>query len=215
MVHSYAFEDLRRYSVKEYKFQQRKSMPHPDSEGECLALCLMWIKEKITSSSFPWLRSSIFASRGSNVHAHNRGIMQAARSLGGHRTFAQNETIVNLLGLDYETGRPAMYVNRRRSRGYDLDESLIGLVADLQPGMAACVKIRIGNRPLGHAVALYRSRSGHIHFFDPNCGIYTVRYTSNFMQAWTRGCENRGWRLMTPDVRGGAQTSWCDYYPRR
>jgi hypothetical protein len=201
-------------STKEYKFQQRKSAP-TGSEGECLAVCLIWIKEKITSTRFGLFRTSEFAASESNVHAHNLGIMARARSLGGHRSFNQLGDIENRLGLENETGVPASYVSNRLSQGLDLEISLVGLVAELQPGTAACAMMTIAGAQAGHAIAMYRSRSGSLHFFDPNSGIYKVQHAPAFISGWLEGCRNRGWTGMRPDFRAGAaQSSWCQLYSR-
>ena len=210
------FRDLHpQLSTKEYKFQQRKSAPN-GSEGECLAVCLMWIKEKISSSRFSWFRTSDFSAGENEKHTHNFEIMQRARSLGGHGSFSQIQIIENNLGLQHQIGNPAAFMNRRASQGLDLLQSLVALVAELQPGTAACARLRIANPEGGHSIAMYRSRSGHLHFFDPNVGIYKVNHPTNFIMVWLQGCRSRGWDRMTPDVRTDlAQTTWCQLYPRR
>lgn len=203
------------FSEKEYKFQQRRSAP-TDSRGECLAVCLMWIKEKITASKFGLFRHSAFTAAPGGEHRHNLGIMQRAHALGGHASSNQLAVLESALGLEHDIGVPAVSVGERNSANYDVVASLTALLAELQPGVAACADISIENRPAGHAVAMYRSRSGNLHFFDPNCGIYRIQHTGGFLQAWYQGCLNRGWLGMQPSVRPGlAQTSWSRFYPRR
>ena len=202
-------------SKKEYKFQQRKSAPS-DSQGECLAVCLMWIKEKISTNRFSLFRNSAFSAAPGNEHLHNLGIMQRAQALGGHESSNQLAILEDGLGLEHDTGIPAVRRVRRNSQDFDVVDSLIALLAELQPGTAACAEIYIGNMPAGHAVAVYRSRSGTLHFFDPNCGVYKIEHTGGFLQAWYQGCLNRGWLGMQPSVRPGqAQTNWSHFYPRR
>jgi hypothetical protein len=79
-------------------------------------------------------------------------------------------------------------------------ETLVRAGEDLPEGEAVVLQIgvRVGTRNAGHAVAMYHSRGRHLHFFDPNVGVYQVRDVSGFMQAWIAGCGSRVWRLVAP-----------------
>ena len=211
----HSFSELRpQLAEKEYKFQQRKSAS-ADSEGECLAVCLMWIKEKITTNRFSLFRTSAFSAAPGSEHRHNRGIMDRARALGG-RGIDQLAILEGALGLQHDIGVAAARRIRRLSQNPDVISSMTALLAEIQPGTGATAEIYVDNRQAGHAVAIYRSRSGTIHFFDPNCGIYRIKQPGGFLEAWYQGCLNWGWLGMEPNVRPGqGQTEWSRFYPRR
>jgi hypothetical protein len=219
MMSDYFFEELRSHALKEYKFQQRK---HNPAFGVCLPLTLMWIKEKLTDGIFARLlrgeRMFSASSSGVGVHARNGSTMaQAARS-------QVSGTGVDMSPLEREFGlvptHHTLALSYRRDsnniRVVDFATTLAHAGAELRHGQAVCVEVevrRADEKIAGHAIAMYRSRGGKLHFFDSNAGVYTVHDLQGFMQAWIEGCARRGWRI-EPFIRFGDDHSWYHTYQR-
>lgn len=215
------FHNLRQQGEKLYKFQQRKSAPE-GSEGECLAVALMWIKEKITASRFRFSdRGEFRVAAGGDIHGHNFDLMQRARSYGGHGTIDQLRTVER--GVGVQRSEEVERIGRYQPSGdvYDLRENMERVARRLQPGTGAVLRITLRywkdgqSKEAGHAVAFYLSRGLHLYFFDSNCGIYKVTRPGSFVREWIAGCEARGWSALAPMVpRFPVDTAWCTIYGR-
>ena len=91
--------------------------------------------------------------------------------------------------------------------------TLLRVGEELREGGAAVIELGVhdGTRDGGHVIGMYRSRGRHLHFFDPNVGVYQVRDIVGFMQAWMDGCHyGRGWSFSA--IRNA--NDWIHCYTR-
>jgi hypothetical protein len=169
------FSNLNRFGVKILKFQQRKSMSNiPDSNGVCLSVALMWIKEK-TQTSNSCIRknrsdSKIFVPHAvdADTHTYNADIMQQAEI---YQNLLENgadiSPINDALGLIPTAHSVSLsWQNANNIREINFPDTLARAANDLPKGKAICFEIRV-QRPYleddGHAVSIYRSRGGSLH----------------------------------------------------
>ena len=222
------FSDLKRYSTKYLKFQQRKSsQSFANSNGVCLELALMWIKEKLstTNSKYKKTKSNnkIFStpSVDNDIHYYNANIMNTAQKYriptGDGADLGPINAELNLVQDSHSLGLSWKNEDGIRVVVFPLTRAI---AADRLPkGKAVCFEVFVRRPSLenaGHAVSIYRSRGGTLHFFDPNAGAYEVRDIQQFMEAWVTGCGNRGWSV-DPYFRGSKDNddhSWYHVYTR-
>ncbi len=207
---AHVFRDLKGFASKEHKFQQRKSIGparamHGDwlTDGLCVGLVMMWVQEKCTRmpSLLRWNKDFSPGIFEKNVHKSNSNTMLKAVKYQElyTRQRGQLDGVATDLGL-----RDATFdiqpVRQPGSSEIQILETLVRAGEDLPEGGAVVFQlgVRVGGRNAGHAVAMYQSRRRHLHFFDPNVGVYQVRDVSGFMQAWIDGCGERGWTLHAP-----------------
>jgi hypothetical protein len=220
------FSELNRYSNKYLKFQQRKStIEGLSSDHQCLALSLMWIGEKCSttnSSVRPGQKATLFVAQSddASTHAYNAEAMKAADLYKNMiKTGSDISPISEALGLKPHHVSFEI-VKQKDSSNYsviDFSETLTAVALKLEKGKAILIEVLV-RRPYvdtaGHAISLYRSRGGKLHFFDSNVGAYEVNDVGDFMKAWIEGCKNRGWTV-SPYFRGfGEDDSWYHAYER-
>jgi hypothetical protein len=223
------FAQLQAHATKLYKFQQRKSVPHGTGDqwgGACLAITLVWIHEKTTTSnSFllrPFQHREFVSSASGDIHAHNAHISGTAnmyrRDLVHGGDISPIERAIGLVPLNSSTAEI------KRTRGaappyspeVDFAGTLVNTAYNLHAGYAVCLEIGLfySGKPEGHAIGMYKSRGGTLHFFCPNAGEYDVINPEGFFEAYIAGCEQRGWQQLYPLVRRGDEGAWCHFYSR-
>jgi hypothetical protein len=220
----YFYIQLRRYAIKEYKFQQRKSLPGVNA---CLPVALMWIQEKLATS----VLSRALGQEGTfsfgsadriDTHQRNAAIMRSADQ--SQHVITDNTDISPLeaaLGL-VATPLP-LSISRTRDSGnnsvVDLPETLTEVGVNLAPGFAVAIFIKViqgefeTRAVASHCIAMYKSRGNKLHFFEPNAGAYAVHEAQGFMHAWIKGCEKRGWAVSLM-FRFSDKDSWYRVYRR-
>jgi hypothetical protein len=223
------FAQLQAHATKLYKFQQRKSVPHGTGDqwgGACLAITLVWIHEKTTTSnSFllrPFQHREFVSSASGDIHAHNAHICGRANNyLSGSKDGADISPVERAIGL---VPINSLTAELKRVRGpapthfpeVDLAGTLVNTAYNLPAGHAVCLEIELfqSGQKYAHAIGMYKSRGGTLHFFCPNAGEYEVLNPEGFFEAYIAGCEQRGWQQLYPLVRRGDEGAWCHFYSR-
>ena len=221
------FTELKAFASKEYKFQQRKSLQfarwdygHHVAIGACVGAVMMWVREKLTTTGASWnpMQTKQFSPEsGSSVHERNAMTMiEAAGNQVRYNRKGVNY-VAEYLGLHDATFdiRPAVRPDRQNRPEVQIPETLVRVAEELHEGSAAVIELGVRegteDKRRGHAIGMYRSRGGHLHFFDPSVGVYEVRDVDGFMRAWLDGCRNsRDWTFIPFRNEG----DWIHCYTR-
>jgi hypothetical protein len=219
------FTALKAFAKKEYKFQQRKSMQFALREygdraasGVCTGAVMMWVREKLTTTGAPWqvMQTKQFSPRVFG-DVHERNAMTMLEAAGNQVRYSRRglHQLAAYLGLDDAilNIRPAMQRGAGNLPEVQMLETLARVGEELPEGHAVVIEVAVGGGAQGggHAIGMYRSRGRHLHFFDPNVGVYLVHDVLGFMQAWMDGCRyGRGWTL-SPFRTG---FDWVHFYTR-
>lgn len=187
----------------------------------------MWIKEKVSTTNSKYRKrksdNKIFVTPTdeSRIHARNAEGMGHADRL---QTLQVNGTdvspISNALNLISDSHPVTLSWKKQDNiRVVNFPQTLTAAADSLPKGKSVCFEILIkrpGLETAGHAVSIYRSRGGTLHFFDPNAGAYEVRDVQQFMEAWVTGCGNRGWSVSPyfRESRDDDDHSWYHVYTR-
>lgn len=205
MADDFFFRELKDYATKEYKFRQRHSLEGIRaaggdlSNGVCAAMCLVWIAEKMSHRAFSIVRSRGSFTDGGHEDRHNEAIMMKAYDLtmqhysGRGGDLSDVEAALKLNNVSQDS------VGIAPHRDEQLPQTMSRTIAQMPAGCAVGFEFDFvgpsaNGRPV-HMVCAYKSRSGTIHFFDPNAGIYKIELVklAMFSSAWERACANRGW----------------------
>jgi hypothetical protein len=201
----YYFSDLKKYGDKQLKFQQTKSIKALRQDvnehvinrptisqddlkgiegGVCGALVADWLSEKLHQE-----RKGMFKP-GAEPDLHtNRNKHSVHAAVDSHirykREGGTNTQLLDRAGL--QSDGTYVYVNDDWSMPRSLVE--IAKPDNLKQGRGVYIGLSLYHRVKeggGHAIGLYRSRGNKLWFFDPNCGVYTVK-TKEFFDVWTAG----------------------------
>jgi hypothetical protein len=222
------FTALLAFATKEYKFQQRKSMSRAEEEygeaaaqGVCFGAVMMWVREKLTTNGSSWRPGpgkEFSPSRGTETHGRNSITMLHAAAHQQHYSTHGASSLADNMGL-HEASHIVETVAKKDSAFRPVTVMLATLTqvgVQLPQGHAVVMELGVSDAQSGaslggHAIGMYRSRGNHLHFFDPNIGVYQVQEIEDFMRAWLEGCRHgRGWTF-SPFRKG---TDWIYCYER-
>lgn len=180
------------------------------SEGVCLALTGAWLKEKRSTTNGKLAAvQELFGKKRDFYSPDRNGAMQlaavkAADPVQQKYEAADGSNTARLDGLldgfgfrnddriaDKVRGRirPTPYPGTS-TQHWD-PASLLATATSaefLPPGQGVCIALTAGKG--GHVVAAYRSHGKHLHFFDPNPGVFKVRSVKEFFDAWVKRYED-------------------------
>lgn len=170
------------------------------SGGVCMGLVSHWLQEKIKSSNsiFNFQPKDFSVSKKDSVNQEKIG--QLMKKGGGtHLLYAtaggvDEKAALQAVGLKIDeadlAGEASIKNLGDNIPSVDIAESFANICASAvwKQGTGLCISVDIRQAGIakrsGHAVAAYKSKGGHLYFFDPNVGVYKLRKPREFLGAW-------------------------------
>ncbi|MBE7210922.1 MAG: hypothetical protein INR65_07870 [Gluconacetobacter diazotrophicus] len=179
--------EMRRFASLEYEFDQSRHLLR-SSLGECVAISLLWIQDKTINTNRPGIvdnRLFRFRLLGTS-RAHQEIVSRASNMRAG-----AIPDVATIRRMEDDLGIRRVMNGSLAGTAADMNMNPIMVMEQLSGvlpfGNAALVRVdsRLGQSP-NHVVALYKSRSGTLHFFDANLGSFSVRSDSyqQFFRRW-------------------------------
>ncbi|WP_458098179.1 hypothetical protein [Roseomonas sp. WA12] len=168
--------------------------------GICAALVGQWLGEKIHSSNSLFSRRQKTFRQGKTDQVP--GIMRSAAPIQIAYTSTGNEkSVLDANGLRFDdstdfTGLVEVRPDAGFSPIIQIAPSFSAICRSTQfrqgTGLYIGLKVSTTTGLSGHAVGAYKSRGGHLYFFDPNVGIYKVHRSLEFLDEWVRAYSDLG-----------------------
>ena len=158
----------------------------------CAGLTLKWLQEKLGGSNRLFHRSHKEFVKNSSVERKEALALSAGRAQLDYiesgsqieKTYAKNYMVASELAgsLKKIKGPHPNYASIT-----DMASSFEQVCSQIKPGTGVVMRTTLttstGKKEY-HATGLYKSRGKHLHFFDPNVGIYEVKNPAEFVSAW-------------------------------
>lgn len=184
------------YDTNFQGIDEKQKIPVSDQsrlkDGMCAGVTLKWLQEKLGGSNSVFRRSAKdFVHSPTLAQITNLRISAAVAQIDHDKNMI---SLVELLERNHVTATPMKeYKNKDRGPApehmayTDIPINFVRICRDMQKGsgvlMRTTIKDKSGNTG-HHATAIYKSRGGSLHFFDPNAGSYKIKNPAEFIKAW-------------------------------